>query len=172
MGQSAGIVGTLLSAVGKFKGGEATQSSANYTADQLLQAGGQSMASAERGALDQTKRADLVASTVQARAAASGAGASDPTVTGIISKIAEEGQYRSLLALNKGQVANAEAVNKANAVRAEGQNAMTAGRINAIGTVLKPEFGTNLQTLWNKYGAGGPKNAPWISGYDLEAGTT
>ncbi len=159
MGTSAGGFGTLLSAVARMSGGRAVQTSDNAAAGQSIQAGQQAVAASQRGAIDQTRRYDLLASTAQARAAAAGGGASDPTVTKIISDIAAEGQYRSLLEMNKGAVQQAGYQQKANTLKAEGENARTAGNYGAIATILTPSSVNNMQSLWQKYGGKGPPTA-------------
>ena len=81
----------------------------------------QQVASSQRTAADEQKHARLVASRALAVAAASGGGASDPTVVGIISRIAGEGTYRSMTALYEGEMAARTSRRQAEAARYGGQ---------------------------------------------------
>ena len=56
-----------------------------------------------RAAQDEILKARMVNSTALARAAASGAGASDPTVMAILARTAGEGSYRAATAMYEGE---------------------------------------------------------------------
>lgn len=73
------------------------------TQDVLNEEAGQTEAAAQRAALAQQKVASLVESRAKAVAAASGAGATDPSVINIISRISAEGALRSLTATYEGE---------------------------------------------------------------------
>lgn len=142
-----GVAGTVLSAYGQAQAGRSANAAANYQATQMDIAAGQQQAASQRSAADVARRATLLQSHAQAVAAASGGGASDPTVTDIISKIAGEGAYRSQLALYEGDDAARTLRMRADAARYGGAQAQRAGYLNAFGTVLK-----GATTFFDKYG--------------------
>lgn len=63
----------------------------------------QTVAAAQRSALSQERVANFVESRAKAVAAASGAGASDPSVVNLISRISAEGALRSLTSIYEGE---------------------------------------------------------------------
>ncbi len=67
-----------------------------HQAAQGRQQAGQERATAQRSASEQRRQGRLLASRALARAAASGAGAGDPTVENIIGDIGAEGEFRAL----------------------------------------------------------------------------
>jgi hypothetical protein len=121
--------------------------SAEFSATQHGYIAGQTRAVAQREAEAQRKNTRILASRALAVAAASGAGASDPTVTNIIGDIVGEGAYRAALAMYAGEEDakmhefSAEALRatgefSAAARTAEGQSIAKAGDISAFSTLL------------------------------------
>lgn len=82
--------------------GNRRQALAEFEASQLEQSATESRGVGMRGQQSQQHQTALVASQALARAAASGAGASDPTVLSIIARTAGEGSYRAALQLYEG----------------------------------------------------------------------
>lgn len=74
-----------------------------HQATQARQVAGQVRASSQRGAAEQRRLARFAESTALARAAASGAGAADPTVENILGDIGAEGEFRALSELFMGE---------------------------------------------------------------------
>lgn len=142
---------SVLSATSSIAGGVQARRAAEFQAKQAEYNAGQSRAASHLAAADQERRARLVASRAQAVAAASGAGASDPTVMDIISGIAKEGSYRSRLALYEGEDRARTLETQAQALRYGGRGARNAGVISGVTSLLKG--GTSL---YEKYGKGGP----------------
>jgi hypothetical protein len=102
-------VGNVLDASSALMGGmshqqygEQQQAAALFQAAQLRQNAGQAQAGAQRAAWDADIQAKYIASTAIANAAASGGGASDPTVVNLIARNASEGAYRKAIALYQG----------------------------------------------------------------------
>lgn len=149
------IASTILSAGGSIMGGINADNAAKYTAQQQQIAGTQGLAASQRTAFSETRKAQLVGSRARAVAAASGAGATDPTVVNIEGDIAGQGEYNALSALYEGQEAKRTGDANAALTRFQGQQAKTAGFINAGSTLLKG--GTSL---YDKYGGGGPPKIP------------
>lgn len=140
------IASTLVSAVGTIAAGNAADNAAQYEAEQLESRAGQERAAAQRRAIEQRRQARLVQSRQQAAAAASGAGASDPTVVDLMTGAEGEGEYRALLELYEGEERARGATVAANVRRFEGKQAKTASYIGAAGTILG-----GASTFFEKY---------------------
>lgn len=150
MGMTSGLG---LKAGMQWASGAAGRAAADATARQYDEAAGKVVASSQVAAEEQAKRARLLASRAQANAAASGAGASDPDVLKIISDIAKEGEYRSMLVRYEGNEKARGMRTRADVTRYEGQATERAGRYGAVATVL-----TGGKSLYDKYAKGGPGN--------------
>lgn len=105
-----GIGATLVQASGTLAAGRAEQQAANaraqgleHQAAQGRQAAGQERATAQRAAIEQRRQGRFLASRSLAVAAASGAGAGDPTVENILGGIGAEGEFRALSELFIGE---------------------------------------------------------------------
>lgn len=137
--------------------GQATQMAANYEAEQLEVQAGQERATAQRNMIEQRRRERIVQSNLQAAAAASGAGATDPTVARLSSDIAVEGQYRALSELFSGEERARGLEGQASARRYEGQVGYQAGKARAASTrtgalaTIASGVGQGA-TLYGKYG--------------------
>lgn len=97
-----GAGGWVAQALSQYQAGREAQKAANFQADQLRVNAGQAKASAQREAWSVQREADYVASKALAIAAASGGGASDPTVINLMARNAQEMAYRQQLALYEG----------------------------------------------------------------------
>lgn len=140
------------------------QAAAEFAAAQLDKQASDAIGSAQRRARNEDRATKYLASETLARAAASGGGASDPTVINIIAKQAEEGAYRRMVALYEGDSRAAQMRLQAQARRFEGGSqraaAEGAGRATMFGA------GTSLlksmardSSLYERFGGGGPKGA-------------
>ena len=116
-----GKVGMVTSTVASFAGGaqeragiraqaaargqlaEQQRAAAEFEADQLETNAVQSVAASQRRALEERRLATRVASRALALAAASGAGASDPTVINMIAATSGEGAYRAAVSMWEGE---------------------------------------------------------------------
>lgn len=153
--------GTVLQIGGALQQGEAAaaagaaqQQAAEYEARQMEVGAGQAIAASQRAAQEQRRQAKLVASRALALAAASGAGAADPTVVDIIGDITGEGAYRAAVALYEGEEqartmrAQAKATRYGGAVaEAGGRTQRQAAQIGAFGSLL-----AGAGSLYEKYG--------------------
>lgn len=74
-----------------------------FEAEQLEQQAGQSIAASQRSAMEERRKANVAASRALALAAASGGGASDPTIVRIIAGLKGEGSYRASVDLYQGE---------------------------------------------------------------------
>jgi hypothetical protein len=113
--------------------GQRRNVASQFEAEQLEQNAGQVVAASQRDALEERRRADLMASRALALAAASGGGSSDPTVVNIIAKLKGEGSYRSAVALYRGETEARRLRMGAKAKRYEGAVAEEGGEYQAAG---------------------------------------
>lgn len=132
------------------------QTEANFEADQLDIQAGQAQAVAQRGAENATLQSKLLNSTVIARAAASGAGASDPTVMSVVARNAQFGAYNRGVALYEGSESARVDRMKANALRYAGDigiaDAVTAQKVADQGaTATALSGGVKTASLASKY---------------------
>ena len=136
-----------LKAYSQASAGRAAKDAADKAAGGMDDNANQAIAVSQVAADQERKKARMVTSSVQARAAASGAGASDNDVLKIVGDIAAEGEYRSLVALYEGKERSRQLKNQADVTRYEGRMAKRAGNVAALTTVLSG--GTSL---FDKYG--------------------
>lgn len=130
------IATTAISAASTIAGGNAAYENSKYVAGQYKRNAQQERAASQRSALETRKNARLAQSTLQARAAASGGGADDPTVLGLSSDIAERGEYQSLMEMFTGESRARGLMDAAASTRAEGKFARNASRMKALGTII------------------------------------
>src|SRR5688572_16098433 len=150
MAQLAAALPVILTATGSIISGIQARRAGDAEANAYEVAAGQATAASHRTAAEETRKARLLQSRAQAVAAASGAGASDPTVADIIGDIAGEGQYRSMLAIYEGEEKARALRGRGEAVRREGRSRQTASIINAG------------KSLFEKYGgASRPGDIDW-----------
>src|SRR3546814_14757736 len=104
------VAGTVISAYGQMQAGEAAEAQAaaqqtalDFQAGEARKQAGQERAAAQREMISARRRERLVQSNLIASAAASGAGASDPTLLAPKVDIAADGASRALTALYQGQ---------------------------------------------------------------------
>jgi hypothetical protein len=135
----AALTPYLLSAGGTLMQGQAADSSAASEAAQLNQQAGQERAVSQLDAITQRRSARYAQSRAQAVAAASGAGASDPTVVDVISGIAGEGEFQALTSLYTGEDRARGMEFSGKVRRREGKAAQAASYLKASGTLLSGE---------------------------------
>lgn len=180
MGTAFTVGGQFLSAFSHIRAGRAERQAAAFEAAQLRESAGQAQAAGQYAAADAALRSKLVASRALAVAAASGGGASDPTVVSAIAGVAGEGAYRQALALYQGDerarelLTSADAAEYRGAVRASGQGRAAIGDVVNAGasavaggartrSLLRDYQGSSLRT---KYGGEGPQMASKDGGND------
>ncbi len=137
-----GVLGTVVSAGGSILAGQQAKAAANFEAKQLERQANEKRAQATREVAQQyADRKELMGNQI-AVAAASGGGASDPTVMDLLGDTAAYGYVQ-----NQNTYANAENIGRqlegqADAKRIEGKNAQTASFINAGSSLLSGLSGT------------------------------
>lgn len=113
--------------------GQAAVDSANYRATQLRQQAQEARAVQQRMALETRRKGDIVQSTLRARAAASGGGATDNTVLNLAGQIAGRTEYESLLEMYKGENAARGLEDAATAAIYQGEVAKRGSQYKAAG---------------------------------------
>lgn len=169
------IMGSFMGAAGASRAGQAAadtgarqQAADEFQAEQYDQNAIQAVAAAQRVSLAKEHESKLLQSRALAVAAASGGGASDPTVMNLIARIAGEGAYREAIDLYQGEDKSRQ-LNLAAAgkryegaiARAGGEAKQSAYEVSASGSLL-----TGAGTLFTKYGKGGFQSAGSTSSVD------
>jgi hypothetical protein len=130
------IGGSVLSGLGQMQAGKAANANAKFQAAQMEQQAGQERASSQRQAIAERRQANIMQSNAQASAAASGGGATDPTVLNITGNLAKEGEYNALSALFAGEERARGQELQATSTRMQGKQAKKQGMISGISTII------------------------------------
>ena len=169
---------TLLKASAEAEAGQAAmsegmarQEAAAFEAKQMKVKAGQERAAAIQRMVSTRKQERLIQSKIQAQAAASGAGTTDPSILRLTGDIAKEGEYRALTDLYIGEE-RARGLEAGAAVRTfEGEQAYRAGKtrqragfMRATGTLLSG--GTQAASLYSKYNEPTGGEAELVGGFD------
>lgn len=144
----ASLVGTATTVIGNNQQGAAAEQNAQTMAAQLRQNANATRASAQRESINQQRQTQFMTSRAQAVAAASGGGASDPTVVNNIANIEGEGEYRRLTALYNGESQATGQENQARVVERGGQASAQAATVANTSTILN-----SASSYYQKYGA-------------------
>jgi len=155
---------TVMSAGAQIRQGKQAQSAANDEAAQLEQNAGQQIASSQRAALSDEQQARLAQSRALAVAAASGGGASDPTIVGILSRLNGEGTYRSMVDLYQGQERARQLNDQASAARYKGESAASNSKLSAAATLV-----SGSSSMYSKYAA---DHRPSVANGDVGSGNS
>jgi len=103
LGAAFGAAGSILGGQSSQKAGKAGQMAKEYEASDLAIQAGQTMAVAERNALQEDRHAKLISSRLLALQASGGGSASDPSSVKLAADVAGEGAYRKAMALYNGE---------------------------------------------------------------------
>lgn len=157
-------VSTVMSAQSQLASGDTgvvvakrRQQLADFQAQQLDINANNAAAAGQIAALNQNRQTSLVMSQARARAAASGGGASDPTIINLMAQIAGEGEYRAAVDLYNGMSEAQGMQTQANALRYQGATeladaraARNASGFSAATTLLSGA--AQGYSLFSKYG--------------------
>lgn len=142
-GAAVSAMGTLAGGRAAAAAGQSAMQAAEFTAAQQRQQANEALAVGQRGAFEKRREGDLLQSKLQARAAASGGGATDPTVIGLAEDIAGRAEEGALFEMFKGESKRRGLLDAAEgthlqglAALEEGQMKQRAARLSALGTVL------------------------------------
>jgi hypothetical protein len=144
------MAGSAVSAMGTIAGGNAAadagargQQAAYFTAAQQEQGAQESRAVAQRQALDNRHKADLVLSSLRARGAAGGTMVSDGDILDTAGEIAARGEFEALSDMYQGENRARGLMDQAVASRMTGDAALAEGiakkkasKLSAIGTII------------------------------------
>lgn len=153
--------GRITSGIDRIQFGQQQGQAAQFAADQMRQQAGQQVAASQRSAYDVDQSAKYIASDALARAAASGGGASDPTVVNTIARIKAEGAYRSSLALYGGEDRarllnlQADAKEKEGALAEQQSASIGASSFLQAGSSLLKTY-ANDSSILKRFGGNGP----------------
>jgi hypothetical protein len=154
--------GALTKGLSYYQYGTLQSQAAQFQSGQLRQQAGQVQAASQRTAWDADQSAKYIASDALAKAAASGGGASDPTVMSTIARIKAEGSYRQQLALyggNQGARAlnlQADAKDFEGTIQQQQSNNAGSASIMQVGSSLLRGYEKD-SSLLTRFGLGGPK---------------
>lgn len=158
---AAEIASDIFGGLSHIQSGVSAKRAADFQAAQIRQNAGQVQASAQREAANVDRQAQYVASAALASAAASGGGASDPTVVNLIARNASEMAYRKSVALYEGDDKARAMALQAAATEYSGKAAKAQGVVSGLGSIYKAK--TSLLTgqareasLLERFGGGGP----------------
>ncbi len=138
---------TVVSTAGAIQQGVDARHQADEQTIALRNQANADQAAAERTAINSRRQTAYVVSRGQALAAASGAGATDPTVMSVLGQISGEGEYHALTSLYEGGTQGQNLNSQATAASSEGKAYQRAGYLKGISTLL-----TGGTTLATKYG--------------------
>jgi hypothetical protein len=147
---AATIVGTAMSAMAARAQGKAAETSAKYEAQQLEMQGKEEQAAAQREAEQLRRQKTLALSQVQARSAASGFSATDPTTLQIASDIEKYGTLQQQMAQYGGESRRAGREAQAQAALMEGRAARQASKYKVASTIIG-----GIESLAGRFSGGG-----------------
>lgn len=162
--------GTALSVMGNLNKAKAYSSmgtqqtqGAELEAQQFEANAKNAIGASQQGAYEQERQGTIAASRALAVAAASGGGASDPTIVNLMARMAGESHYNAMAALYQGQEQSRAMTNQASIARYGGEVAQNAAdtaagaaKFSALTTAI-----TGAGSLYAKYGKGQPgKSSP------------
>lgn len=154
-----GFAGANESAAGARLAAQRTAAAKRFEAEQMRVAAQAEAAAGQAAGFEQERQSRLMQSRQVALAAASGAGASDPTIFNLIARTAKEGSYRAAVAIYGGEERARQLRMGAAGREYEADAAIDAGARTAkayqtagVGMLLK-----GGASFFAKYGAGGPK---------------
>lgn len=152
----ATLIPFIIAAGGTLIQGDAAHRAGQSEQMQLEQQAGQDRALSQLEANNRRRSSRYAQSRALALAAASGAGASDPTVVNIISGLEGEGEYGALAAMYEGETSARGLQYGGKARRNDGRAARNASYLKAGSTLLAGG------SAWaDKYGGNGsPINQP------------
>lgn len=128
-------LGTLLSVGGTIYGGLSAASNAADEAAQLKVKGDNEFASSQRKAMEQRRQTALVLSRQRAVAAAGGGDATDPTVTAIMGRTEQQGEYNAMIDMYNGSVSRADYYKDAASKKSEGKASFIGSLFDAGSTI-------------------------------------
>lgn len=161
--------------------GESRRAAAEFEANSLEVQAGQQIAASQRDMMDVQRVGRLAESRALALSAASGGGASAPTVTRLIGNLAKETSYNAARSLYAGEEKARLMRMQAETLREQGEFATTAGNLAASASESRGQAAVLASYssiigaaggLYSKYGGNGPQKTDYFqfTGYDSAGG--
>jgi hypothetical protein len=144
------VAGSGMSIAGDLSSASAQSKELRRQATVLEANAGLARASSQRKAIEEVRAGRLQRSRVQALVAASGAGASDPSVVNAMARMAGDEQYARDVALYEGEMEGRDSEEQARSRRIEARNVKRSALFKAAGTALSAGM-----TMFDRYGGGG-----------------
>lgn len=151
------VASTAIGAIGQVNAGQNAAAMGQYQSAEYAQQADTATATAQRGMEEERRKAGLVESTLQTRAAGGGGSATAPSTLNVGSQIAKRGEYNALMTLSAGQDQSAGLTNQGQAAAYGGRIAQQGDDMSAIGTIAGGA-GSFARTL--QYGMGRPYGVP------------
>ena len=166
VGTGVNLVGRFVQAKAQREAGVESRQAADYEAGQLERMAGEELAAGQREGLEVTRQQELLVSRGRAVAAASGAGASDPTVIDVLSDVEREGSYRAGLARYGGAQRAQGLLAQAHATRLSGKASERGALLASRGTIIGGlgEAFSNAGSFFLQYGRPQPNFGNYIYG--------
>jgi hypothetical protein len=130
-----GTIGTILGAGATIYGGFKAKEQADAVAAQMKAKGDSEFAVAQRKSLESQERTRMVLGQQKAVAAASGGGATDPSVMAIMGKTQQKGDYNSMIDMYNGAVSRNDMYTAADNTESEGKSKLFSSFLNAGSTI-------------------------------------
>lgn len=141
VGFATNLIGGLIQSQGILYQGQAEAAQAMQQARAMKKKGDDEFAIGQRKMLDRQKEKKLALSRQQAIAASSGGDASDPSVTAIMNKTEERGQYAAMLDMYNGVIARNDLYRSGRDTIRSGLNALEAAKMQASATIYSAFVG-------------------------------
>lgn len=139
---------TVVNATDQVKEAKSRQQDMFRQARAIKDASNAAAAESQREAAIERRKAKNLVSRARAVAASSGAGATDPTVSNILTDIETQGEMNALNTLYSGSTLSRGLQNYSSAMNREGRSTKRAGYRNAAASIL-----TGGTSWYEKYGA-------------------
>ena len=136
VGAVTSLAGTVVGMQGARAAGAEQQKAREFQAAQQEQQAQESRAASQRQALEKQRQTQLAQSTLQARAAASGAGATDESVLNLGEDLSGRGEYQRLMEMYTGENRARGYEDAAMASRMTGRAEKQAANTKATGMLL------------------------------------
>ena len=160
---AATAASTAVGVAGEMSAGQNAAAMGQYQAKEYAIQGQTAEATGQRAMLEERRKEGLVLSSLQARAAADGGSATDPSVLNLGRQIAGRGEYNALMDLSQGKNQEAGLMNMGASAAYGGKIAQEGDLYSAVGTAASG-IGSMASTLrfgmTPPYGGSSPGYSP------------
>lgn len=135
IGANAGTIGTALTAGSTIYGGLQANAESKIAQKAMQRKGDLEATAAQQQADAKRRETNLLLSRQKAVAAASGAGASDPSVLSVMEKTKAQGDYSAMMDMYNGTVSRSDLYAEGDTVRREGKSKLRGSFMDAATTI-------------------------------------